>query len=95
MGVDISRREVRRSGSDVCVWSSRRRRKAEERTTLRRFDGVSLKKLMVEKYTEKELLPLRDHGIEGTRGLIRSSCSWELLLLVEGWSLLHRKFTFS
>ena len=68
MGVDISRRDVRRSGSDVCVCSSRRSRKAEDRTMLRRFDGVSLIKLIVTECNwKKSLLLSRDHGIEGTR----------------------------
>jgi hypothetical protein len=38
MGVEISRREVKRSGREVCVKSSRRRRKAATRTRGRRFE---------------------------------------------------------
>jgi hypothetical protein len=41
MGVDISRREVRREGSEVWVWRSRRRRNAARRTSFRRLEGVS------------------------------------------------------
>jgi hypothetical protein len=38
IGVEISRREVKRSGREVCVKSSRRRRKAATRTRGRRFE---------------------------------------------------------
>lgn len=38
MGVDISRREDRSVGSEVCVWRRRRREKAERRTRLRRLE---------------------------------------------------------
>ena len=38
IGVDISRREDRRVGSEVRVWRRRRREKAERRTRLRRLE---------------------------------------------------------
>ena len=38
IGVDISRREDRSVGSEVCVWRRRRREKAESRTRLRRLE---------------------------------------------------------
>jgi hypothetical protein len=40
MGVDISRRDMRRVGRDEFVWRISRRRKAERRTRLRRLAGV-------------------------------------------------------
>jgi len=42
---------------------------------LRRFDGVSLRKLIVRKYTEKELLLSRDHGIQGKKRAMWTICS--------------------
>jgi hypothetical protein len=40
MGVDISRRDMRRVGRDEFVWRIRRRRKAERRTRVRRLVWV-------------------------------------------------------
>jgi len=42
IGVEISRREVKRSGSDVCAKRRRRRRNAETRTRVRRFERREL-----------------------------------------------------
>jgi hypothetical protein len=40
MGVDISRRDMRRVGREEFVWRIRRRRKAERRTRVRRLVWV-------------------------------------------------------
>lgn len=50
IGVDISRRDEKRSGREVWVCNNTRRMNADERTMLRRFEALSLMLLIVERY---------------------------------------------